>query len=70
MKTEDQGREILFSWVLCQQKSEADLMLALNKVLQKAGEEIGFIKSGTQHPEQCLYFSPKKPMPDQLFLGY
>ena len=37
-KIEDQGRRILFPRVLGEQKSEADLMLALNKALQKAGE--------------------------------
>ena len=38
VKSEDQGRRILFPRVLGQQKSEADLMLALNEALQKAGE--------------------------------
>lgn len=37
-KIEDQGRRILFPRVVGEQKSEADLMLALNEALQKAGE--------------------------------
>ena len=37
-KIEDQGRRILFPRASGQQKSEADLMLALNEALQKAGE--------------------------------
>lgn len=37
-KIEDQGRRILFPRVLGEQNSEADLMLALNEALQKAGE--------------------------------
>ena len=40
VKVEDQGRRILFPRVLGQQKSEADLMLALNEVLQKAGKRL------------------------------
>ena len=44
IKTEDQGRRILFPWVLGQQKSEADLMLALNEALQKVGEEMRFCR--------------------------
>ena len=44
VKIEDQGRRILFPRVLGQQKSEADLMLALNKALQKAGEETRFCR--------------------------
>lgn len=38
VKIEDQGRRILFPRILGEQKSEADLMLALNEALQKAGE--------------------------------
>ena len=38
VKSEDQGRRILFPRVLGQQKSDADLMLALNEALQKARE--------------------------------
>ncbi len=38
VKIEDQGRRILFPRSLGQQKAEADLMLALNEALQKAGE--------------------------------
>ena len=41
VKSQDQGRRILFPRVLGQQKSEADLMLALNEALQKAGEGSG-----------------------------
>lgn len=37
-KIEDQGRRILFPRVVGEQKPEADLMLALNQALQKAGE--------------------------------
>ena len=40
VKVEDQGKKLLFPWVLGQQKSKADLMLTLNKALQKAGEEL------------------------------
>ena len=39
-KVEDQGRRILFPRVLGEQKSEADLMLALNEALKKAGERL------------------------------
>ncbi len=38
VKIEDQGKRILFPRGLGQHKSEADLMLALNEALQKAGE--------------------------------
>ncbi len=44
IKAEDQGRRIFFPRVLGQHKSEADLMLALNKALQKAGEKTWFCR--------------------------
>ena len=44
LKMEDQGRRILFPQVAGQQKSGADLMLALNEALQKAGEETRFCR--------------------------
>lgn len=44
IKTKDQKKRIFFLQVLGQQKSNADLILALNKTLQKFGEEIRFCK--------------------------
>ena len=44
IKTEDQGRRILFPRVLGQQKLEVDLMLAFNEALQKAGKETWFCR--------------------------
>lgn len=47
-KIEDQGSRILFPRVLGQKKSEADLTLALNEALQKAGEKRDIVELGTQ----------------------
>ena len=44
IKTEDHKKRILFPRMLGQQKSEANLMLALNKALQKVREKMQFCR--------------------------
>ncbi len=56
--------------MLGQQKSEADLMLALNEPLQKAGEEMRFCRVRYSPSGEVSALLTKKPMPGQSFLGY
>lgn len=54
-----QRQRIFFSYkIIEQQKSEADLMLALNKRLQKARKrfDIWFVESDIHHEKQYLHF--------------